>query len=253
VVCVKITFDITLIDVDEQSRAPLLKDVPFKISDFDLNAVEEAVRLKERHGGKVTSVSVGPVERKDPIKRALAMGVDEAYFITVNETLNPDSSQLAQILHAFLRTLGSYDVIICGEGSVDEYNSQIGPRLSELLAIPLIAHASKIEISDRTVSAQRSLEEVKQSLRSTLPVVLTVGSEINEPRFPTLLQIMSASKKPTSVISTEELGVRLEEPTFSILEVLSPDSRRRRIKIEGDPKAAARKLVANLVQEGVLS
>ena len=253
VVCVKITFDISLIGVDSVTRAPIFRDVPFKISDFDLNAIEEAVRLKERHGGKVTSVSVGPIERKDSIKRALAMGVDEAYFVAIDQTTNLDSLQVAEILHAVLRRL-SADTIICGEGSVDEYNSQIGPRLSELLGIPVVAYASKVEITDRTVTAERSLERIKQTVRCNLPLILSVGSEINEPRFPTLLQIMGASKKPIKVLTTNDLEVSLEEtPALSILDISAPESRRRRIRIEGDAETAARKLVANLVQEGVLT
>ncbi len=209
IVCLKQIYDLAQIKVDASSGRPVTEGAARKLSDFDKNALEEAVRIKEKHGGNVLTVIKGT---KDAAKEALAMGADEA--IIYNE--DTDSLGTASILAGIIRKM-KYDLILCGEASIDEYSFQIGPRLAQALGIALVTYARRIEIKDSGVVVERDIEKGYEVAAAKLPVLITVTKEINEPRIPTLMQILGASKKKITEISPEKPGPGVE--TLSILAV----------------------------------
>ncbi|NLO22055.1 MAG: electron transfer flavoprotein subunit beta/FixA family protein [Syntrophomonadaceae bacterium] len=177
-----------------------------KLSDYDRNAIEEAVRLQEAYGGSVTAVTVAPSDATKGIKDALSRGPEKAYFINDEELENLEPSQTSAMLAQVIGGQIDYDLIICGEGSSDLYAQQVGPRLAEKLGIPCIAFVKKLSIEGQRVIAQRKSDEGVEVVSAPLPALVTVLPDINNPRVPGLKDTLAASKKPVVEISLEDLG-----------------------------------------------
>jgi len=210
VVCLKQIYDLAQIKVDNASR-PVTEGVARKLSDFDKNALEEALRIKDKHGGNVIALIRGT---KDAAKEALAMGADEAVVYNADF----DSLGTASLLAGTIEKM-KYDLILCGEASIDDYSFQIGPRLAEALGIPLLTYARKIELRDGEIIAERELENRYEVAKARLPALVTVTKEINEPRIPTLLQILGASKKKTTEISPTKPEAGIETLSIQAIEM----------------------------------
>ena len=257
-VCLKQVVDVTQIRVDSSTGQLILSGIPRKISDFDKNALEEAVKIKEKFGGEVVAVTVTSEDAKSTLREALAIGADKAYMIYDSALENSDITVTTFVLAEAIKKLGNFDLILCGEATIDGYSGQVGPRLAEILGIPVITYARKIEIENGSVTVERSLEDSTEVVRSKTPVLITVVREINEPRIPSLMAIMKASKKELNVWGLEDLGipkekVGLQGSAIKILEVKAPKVERKGIKIEGEtPEEIADKLVKALMQEGVI-
>ncbi|MFA5181146.1 MAG: electron transfer flavoprotein subunit beta/FixA family protein [Syntrophales bacterium] len=180
--------------------------VDYKISDYDRNAIEEAARLKGLHGGSVTVLTAGAPEAAKGVKDALSRGADQAFFASDPIFNQLESSQTAAILGEIIRSRIPYDLIICGEGSSDQYAQQVGPRLAEKLGIPCISYVQKLTIGEGgRVLAERRVEEGVEVVEAPLPVLVTVLPEINTPRIPGVKDTLMASKKPVVTIKKEEL------------------------------------------------
>ncbi len=180
--------------------------VDYKISDYDRNAIEEAVRLKETLGGTATAVTVGIPAASKGIKDALSRGTDQAFFAADDTFGHLDSSQTAAILAEIIRSkIRQYDLIICGEGSGDFYAQQVGPRLAENLGIPCISFVQKISIDGEQLMAERKIEEGIEVIASPLPALVTVLPDINIPRIPGVRDTLMAGKKPAATIGKDAL------------------------------------------------
>jgi electron transfer flavoprotein beta subunit len=180
--------------------------VDYKISEYDRNAIEEAVRCRGDQGGNVTVLTVGVPEAAKGVKDALSRGADNAFFISDPAFQNLDSFQTAAILGEIIRSRIPYDLIICGEGSSDQYAQQVGPRLAENLGIPCISYVQKLTIGEGgRIMAERRVEEGIEVVEAPLPVLVTVLPEINSPRIPGVKDTLMASKKPVVAIKKEEL------------------------------------------------
>jgi electron transfer flavoprotein beta subunit len=207
VVFVKITPDTARLGADPRSGEPRIQQAPCRISTFDENALEEAVRLAEAHGGRVIVISLShAAPPRELLLKALAMGADEIRMITDPSAREADALATATILSRALRLLGDFDVALCGEGSIDEYGRQVGPRIAEAMGIPVVTRVEKAEAGTGTFVVDRVLEDRIETVEARLPVLLTVGAEINQPRLPTVLQILGASRKPIIEWSLADLG-----------------------------------------------
>src|SRR5256712_1790493 len=165
------------------------------MSTFDKNAVEESIRLKESSGGSVTIITVGRSDAKKTVKEALAMGGDRGCLVIFAAEPDPhDSLTTAYLLARAIERAGPFDLVLCAEGSSDIYAGQVPPMLSEWLALPFLGYVRKVEIEGRVIRCEQTLEEKVRVLEAELPALVSVVSEITEPRYPTLLQIMHASK-----------------------------------------------------------
>ena len=180
--------------------------VDFKISEYDRNAIEEAVRLREAHGGKVVALTVGLPGATKGIKDALSRGSDEAVFVADASFENLEPSQTAEILAAVIRSrVPDFDLIVCGEGSGDLYSQQVGARLAEHLAIPCISFVQKLGVDGGSLTAERKVERYTEITSVTLPALVTVLPEINVPRIPGVKDTLTASRKPVATVRKEEL------------------------------------------------
>jgi electron transfer flavoprotein beta subunit len=181
--------------------------VDYKIGDYDRNAIEEAVRLKNTLGGSAIAITAGVPEATKGIKDALSRGTDQAYLIADASFGNLESSQTAALLAEVIRTrIQPYDLIICGEGSSDLYAQQVGPRLAEKLGIPCISFIQKISVDGGQLIAERRVEEGIEVIAAPLPALVTVLPDINVPRIPGVKDTLMASKKPSVTIKKDELS-----------------------------------------------
>ena len=256
-VIIKQVFQTADLRVDRSSKTIITQGVPRVISEADKNAVEEAVRIKEKHGGKITAITLGPPEAKEALREALAMGADEACLLTDPLFEGSDAHATANVLAAAVTKILEYDLVLCGAYSEDLFAFQVGPRLAEMCNLPQITYAAKLSLENDRVIVERDLENERQVVEAKLPCLVSVVREINEPRLPTLMAIMAASKKPTNVWNAADLALGPEELGFngSLIEILRSTvtvGERKRILLQGEAKEIASKVAKSLIQEGVL-
>ena len=249
-VCVKHAIDESELRIDQGGR-PQIEGAATRMSTFDKNALEEALRIRTAHGGDVVVFAVGSQDAKKTVKEALAMGADRGVLV-VADAMKSDALRTAELLAASLAKGGPFDLVICSEGSSDVYTGEVPPMLAELLGFPYVAYARKVEVTGSALKAERSLEDSVESVESKLPAVVSVVSEINEPRYPTLIQIMQASKKPI-----EEVGEASLPPTtgshVTVVSMSAQPTVRKHVAVEGTPHEVASKLIAELEKEGLIS
>lgn len=257
-VCVKYTLDVEEIKVNPATGGPNLELATYRINDFDENGIETALKLRDEHGGRALALSVMAKRPPDNVLlRALAMGVDELHVVCHPALEYCDALATATILAALVRKLGRFDLLVCSDTSVDEYRGEVGPRLAEELGLPLVTHVTEIAFANDRVRVDRALESWLERVEVVPPALLTVGSETNDPRLPTLRQIRQAERKPivewqlAGLVSSDvydDCGSRIET-----LATYAPPSVRKRVVITGDDHAdVARKLVDHLLEDAAI-
>lgn len=213
-----------------RNRQPVLNDVPLTFGNIDKNALEAAVRIKENREAKVTVISVGSSQLEDTLKEALAIGADEAVLVEWENEL--ESSQSAELIAAAVKKIESTDLLLLGEGSGDNYSSQVGSRAAQILGWPQVGYVNRIEVQGDKVQVVRSLEDCEQTLEVQLPAVITVASDINEVRIPSVTQILKAGRKPKKNLEAGQLGIAAPEPLSEVLSNLAPESARKQIIVK---------------------
>ena len=253
VVCVKQTVDVNQLRPNPETLEPDYSKAPAKISDFDLNALEEALRIKEKHGGRVYVVCVGSNVQQLLIRETLAMGADEAYVVSDSSLASADGLATASVLASLIRSkIPNWDLILCGEASVDESAYQTGPRLAEALNIPHISYVTKLELEDGYVKAWKGMGGSVHVVKAKTPALVTVGLEINTPRLPSLLMIRAASKKPLNEFKLQDIGITTLDTAVETRKVTAVKVERKKQVIEGEPDEIVQKLVDILLQEGLV-
>ena len=250
IVCAKQVVDVSEIKIDSNTKKPILAGVPQKISDIDKNALEEALKIKEKHGGKITILTVGAPDAKEKIKELLAMGADEGILIT-----SPDKNDyfvVSNILAGAIKKIGEYDIVLCGEASIDLFSGQMGPRIAELLNIPQITYVQTVTVEKDKVVSERNLADKVVTIESPFPALLTVTKEINEPRLPSLMQILAAANKPIHEWSAEDVTTGKLVPKITTVDIKGVPMERKNIVYQDDIDESISKLVENLAKEGVL-
>lgn len=250
-VCVKQVVDINQLRISDGSIQEAIQRAPRKLSEFDLNALEEAIRLKEKHGGKVMVLSVGSDVKTMLVREALAMGADEAYVVSDPALENSDGLVTTMVLAEAAKRIKVWDIILCGEASSDEAGYQTGPRLAKELGIPFLAYVTKLELKADKALVDRTLEDVVETYEVPLPALFTVGLEINTPRIPSLLMIKASAKKPITTWSLKDLGITIK-PALRMVEMNVVKSVRKNVVVEGNPEEAAEKLVMSLLKDGAI-
>lgn len=249
IVCAKQVVDISEMKIDASTNKPLLSGLDKKINDIDKNAVEEAIKIKEKHDGKITVVTVGEPDAKERIKELLAMGADEGVLIPLPE--KHDYAVITELLAGAIKKIGKYDIVLCGEASTDMFSGQVGPQLAGLLNIPQITYAQTLTVEKEKVTAERNMGDKAVIMESSYPVLITVTKEINEPRLPSLMQILGAANKPIHEWEASSLMDDLQVKVETI-DLQGVSMERKNIVYEDDSDDSIQKLVDNLVKEGVL-
>lgn len=223
------------------------------INPYDEYAIEEALRLIEKQGqGKLTIVAIGPDETQETIRKALAMGADDAYHLQDAAFEKLDPLGQARVLAAAIRKIGGYDLIWTGWKEVDDDLGQTGILLAEFLDLPHVSTIiTVLEAGRGHVVVNAEAETGYQKVRVTTPAVLTESQGPNEPRYPSLKGIMGAKKKPLTVWSAADLGLDSDElePVLELISVERPPSRAAGRLLQGEPADAARELVRLLRTE----
>ncbi|UUZ84512.1 electron transfer flavoprotein subunit beta/FixA family protein [Paenibacillus sp. P26] len=217
--------------------------VKFIINPYDEYAVEEAIRQKERHGGKVTVVSAGPEHTAEALRTALAMGADEAVLIR-DDRLPADEYSVSRALAAYL-SKEPVDLLLAGLFSVDNSAGQVAIRTAQLLGMPHVSSVIRLEIENRTAAVVRDAEGDSESLSVALPALFTAQQGLNEPRYPTLPGIMKAKKKPFTRPGLGELGLTEADVAAKTkrVDLSAPPARKAGRKLEGSPAEQAALLV----------
>lgn len=256
IVCLKQSVDVSQLKADPSTRQLLIASAPRKISDFDKNALEEAIRIKEKLGdAEIFTVTLSSEDAKATLREALAMGADKAYVISDQSFQKVDTSGTAIILAEAIKRIGEFSLILCGDASLDSFSGLVGPRLAELLNLPQITSAKKLTVEGDSIVAERTLEDVSETVKAKMPALVTVTREINQPRIPSLMMIMKASKKEIVTWTAPDLGIpeKKLEPKIEVLEVVAPKMERKKIKITGENASEiADKLAKALVKDGVI-
>ncbi|BDB98110.1 electron transfer flavoprotein subunit beta/FixA family protein [Saccharolobus caldissimus] len=220
----------------------LVTDAPLKVSTYDKNAIEEAVRLKEKFGGKVVGITVGNNDRKS-IREALAMGVDEVISVLVK---NPDVYVTAMAIVENVKPLNP-DILLFSEMSTDSGTSALPAYVAELLGLPYVSNVRSLKIEGNKIIADRGMVSYIETVETTLPAVISVGGEINTPRIPSVKQIMESAKKPVKEVKFEA------QPKVVIRDIKPLIVNRKKIVIEeSDIDKAVDKLLEYLKADGVL-
>ena len=207
-----------------------LANVKMSMNPFDEIAVEEAVRLKEKGGAKeVVVVSVGPTKAQDTLRTALAIGADRAILVETPDGATVEPLAVAKILKVLVEQ-EKPDVVILGKQAIDDDCNQTGQMLAALLGWPQGTFASKVAFADGGVAVTREVDGGLETVGLKLPAVITTDLRLNEPRYPTLPNIMKAKKKPLDVKKPDELGVDIA-PRLQVLATAEPVKRQAGVKV----------------------
>jgi len=223
--------------------------VEFVINPYDEYAVEEAIKIKEEHGGEVTTLSLGPDRFESSIRTALAMGADKAILIDDPDVFG-DEYTAAKVLAEVIKDQ-SFDLILAGYVAVDDGSAQVPQRVAEILNIPIISTAVKVEIDGSQITVHRDVEGDTEILEAPLPVIITAQQGLNEPRYPSLPGIMKAKKKPLERLSADDIGVSPEEvkAKTEVLETFLPPKKEAGRILSGELPEQAQELVQLLRNE----
>lgn len=251
VVCVKQVPDTTEVKIDPVTNTLIRQGVPSIVNPFDKNAVEAALQLKEKHGGKVTVISMGPPQAKDALKETLAMGADEAILVSDRAFGGADTLATSYTLAAAIRKLGNYDIIFCGKQAIDGDTAQVGPEMAEHLGIAQVTYVAKMEVEGDTVKVEREHDDGYEVLEVKLPVMISIVKSINEPRFPTVKGTMKANRAEIPVWGAGDLDVNetrlgLKGSPTQVRKIFTPPQRTQGVVITKD---TAREAVAELMQK----
>lgn len=226
-------------------------DAEFIINPYDEYAVEEAIQIRDEHGGEVTVVTVGSEESEKQLRTALAMGADKAVLINIEDDLEEvDQYTTAKILAAYLKDKDA-DLILAGNVAIDNASGQVGPRVADLLDIPYVTTITDIKIDGNNVSIVRDVEGDEEKIETTLPLLVTAQQGLNDPRYPSLPGIMKAKKKPLEELELDDLDLdedEIEAKTKTI-EVFLPAEKSAGKILEGELNEQVQELVSLLKNE----
>ena len=258
IVLVKQVPDSTDVKIDPVTNTLKREGVPAVINPFDMYAIEEAIRIKERmEKGEVVVVSMGPPQAKEALKEAISMGCDKAVLVSDRKFAGSDTWATSYTLSQAIKKIGDYKIILCGKQASDGDTAQVGPGVSMHLDIPQVTYVKHIEkMDDNGAEVHRMTEEGYDVVEVPFPALLTVVKELNEPRLPSLKGKMRAKKAEIDVWTADDLGceeakVGLDGSPTRVLKVFSPPERVGGEIIDGEPQEVSKKL-AGLVKEIII-
>jgi len=220
VVCVKMVPDTTQVKIDPVTNTLVREGVPFITNPFDTHAVEEALRLKDKYGARITAISMGPPAAESVLRRALALGIDDGVLLSDRAFGGADTLATSRVLTEAIVKLSekeSVDLIICGKQTIDGDTAQVGPGIASRLSfsqLTLVDKILEIDQKNKTIRVQRKLEDRHEVVESTLPALITVEREINLPRYPTVSGRLDAAEIKLPVWTNDVL--KLDPKTIGL-------------------------------------
>ncbi|MHB8170972.1 MAG: electron transfer flavoprotein subunit beta/FixA family protein [Thermincolia bacterium] len=246
-VLVKQTFDTEAKIVLDSTGGIDSEGVNLVLDPYSEFAVEEGIRIKERLGGEVTILCVGPDSAQTAMRQAFAMGADKGVLVRDERLAGGDTGSTAKVLAAVLGKI-PYDIVLAGFKSVDTGTAQMAPRLAELLNIPHVHVVTKIDIQGEKVLAKKEIDDGFEMIEVSLPAVFSAQQGLAEPRYPNMKGIMQAKKKSLEVWSLDDLGldsvtVGAAAAKTKVIQYTLPVARQGGRVIEGETAEAVRELV----------
>ncbi len=255
IVCIKQVPETTEVRINPETNTLIREGVKSIINPFDMYAIEEGIRLKEKFGGKVTAISMGPPQAEAALKEAISMGVDEGVLVCDRAFAGSDTWATSYTLSGAIKKIAAFDIILCGKQASDGDTAQVGPGISAHLDIPQVTYVKKIrEAADKSMRVERMMEEGYEIIEVPLPALLTVVKEINEPRLPSLKGMMRAKSAKVTLLSQRELGLNPEQiglcgsPT-QVVKIFTPPQRTGGQILTGEAPEIANQLVELLKGE----
>ena len=260
IVCAKQVMDpetpASLFSIDSGARRAIpAPGMPPVLNGFDENAVEAALRIKDAVGGRITVLSLGTQFVMDVMKKPLSMGADELVLVDDASLADLDASATAYALSEAIKKIGRFDLVLAGRQASDWDNAQVPLGIAELLGLPCITVAQKVDVVNGGIVVERVLEDGYEVVEAELPVLVTASNELGEPRYATLRGIMAATRKAPTVWTADDLGL---EPSklaakVRVTDVFIPVSERRCEFIEGEDEADSGRLLAlRLSEQGLI-
>lgn len=251
VVCIKQVPDTAEVRINPETNTLIRDGVPSIINPYDLHAIEAALQIREEISAKVTALTMGPPQAEDALREAMAMGTDEAVLLTDRSFAGSDTWATAYTLSRAVESLG-FDIIICGKQAIDGDTAQVGPEMAEFLNIPHVAYVKKIEtLEDGRIVVERLMDEGYDVVESTLPVLLTVVREINEPRLPSLKGKMKAKKAEIKQLTGNDIQadgslLGLNGSPTQVRNIFAPEIKKDRKILGGSSEEQVDQLVREL-------
>ena len=258
IVCVKQVPDTLEVNVNSQTNTLIREGVDSVINPFDLNGIEQGLRLKEQYGGTVTVLSMGPPQVVDTLREAISMGVDKAVMLSDISFAGADTLATSYTLARAVKRIGRFDLIICGRQAVDGDTAHVGPSLAEKLGIPHISCVIKIdEVTDEYMVTGRITEEAIEKVKLSLPGLITVSKGINEPRPPSLRGKIAAARSNITVWSAKDIAadankIGLKGSPTRVVKMTTPEHHRAGQILEGSIAEQVTNLASKLWQAEVL-
>lgn len=250
VVCIKQVPDTAEVRINPETNTLIRDGVPSIINPYDLHAVEAAFQIREKTGGKVTVITMGPPQAEDALREVIAMGADDVSLVSDRAFAGADTWATSYALYKSIQKIG-FDIILCGKQAIDGDTAQVGPEVAEFLNIPHISYVKKIEdVTDSSIRVHRMMDEGFDVVESSIPVLLTVVKDLNIPRLPSLKGKMAAKKAvinkfDIAAIGAEPENVGLKGSPTQVKNIFAPPSKGGKIELHG----TLEEQVAALVQE----
>ena len=255
IVCIKQVPETTEVRINPETNTLIREGVKSIINPFDMYAIEEGVRLKEKFGGKVTVLTMGPPQADAALREAISMGADEGVLVGDRAFAGSDTWATSYTLAGAIKRIGAFDLIICGKQASDGDTAQVGPGISSHLDIPQVTYVKKIEeIKNNLMRVERMTEEGFEIIEAPLPALLTVVKEINEPRLPSLKGMMRAKQAKIMHWTAKDIAV---DPTYigldgsptRVVKIFTPSPRVGGQMLTGETQEVAKKLADLLKKE----
>ncbi len=253
VVCIKQVPDSSEVRINPETNTLIRDGVPTIINPYDMHAIEAGLQIREKTGGSVTVLTMGPPQAETALRDAIAMGADEAVLLSDRAFAGSDTWATAYALARAVELLGA-DIILCGKQAIDGDTAQVGPEMAEFLDIPHISYIRKIDdVSGTSMRVQRLMDDGSDLIESPLPVLLTVVKELNEPRMQSLKGKMAAKKAvirtmTAADLKADESQLGLKGSPTQVRNIFAPEAKKDRTMLEGTTDEKIDALVKELVR-----
>lgn len=255
IVCIKQVPDTADVKINPETNTLVREGVKSIINPFDAYAIEEALRLKEKFGGKTIVLTMGPPQAESALREAVSVGIDEAYLVSDRAFAGSDTLATSYTLTQAIKKIGDFSVILCGKQAADGDTAQVGPGIAAHLDIPQVTYVRKIDdVKDSAMRVERMTEEGYEILETPIPCLLTVVKEINQPRLPSLKGIMRSKSLKihllnATALEVEEGRIGLKGSPTQVAKVFSPERRKHGEIFQGSAEETAERLAHFLVNE----
>ncbi len=259
VVCLKQVPATTDVKIDPQTNTLIRAGIKNVVNPYDTYALEESIRLKERYGGTVTVISMGPPQAEQMLREAIASGADQAFLLSDRAFAGADTLATSYTLSlAITRQIKECDLVICGKQSIDGDTGQVSPQLAQTLGFSFVSYVDNIEdIANGIMRARRMIDEGHEIVETRLPAVVSVVKGINVPRLPSLRGIMRAKNAVIPVLNAQNLNadpnmIGLTGSATKVVRIFSPERVCRGEKLVGDTETQVDCLISKLRESGVI-